>query len=127
MVKSFIQLIEKYSDKLDEKGLEYIGFVIEGAERMQSFVSDLLVYSRIETHKVSPTNNSLKDILDHAINLLKDEIEENRAAIKVDSNLPIIKSDLSQLILTFKNIIENSIRYKKDNINPVINIKYLEN
>ena len=45
-VASFCQLLEKrYGDKLDERGVEYIGFAVDGAKRMQVLINDLLTFS----------------------------------------------------------------------------------
>ena len=47
-VASFCQLLEKrYGDKLDERGVEYIGFAVDGAKRMQVLINDLLSFSRV--------------------------------------------------------------------------------
>ena len=47
-VASFCQLLEKrYGDKLDERGIEYIGFAVDGAKRMQVLINDLLSFSRV--------------------------------------------------------------------------------
>ena len=47
-VASFCQLLEKrYRDKLDERGLKYIDFAVDGAKRMQVLINDLLTFSRV--------------------------------------------------------------------------------
>ncbi|MDI6784608.1 MAG: PAS domain S-box protein [bacterium] len=52
MVSSFTQLLaQRYKDKLDKDAREFIGFVIDGANRMQQMISDLLIFSRIATRE----------------------------------------------------------------------------
>ncbi len=47
-VRSFTQLLQqRYADRLDDKALQYMGFVTEGAARMSDLVQDLLTYSRV--------------------------------------------------------------------------------
>ena len=47
-VTAFCQLLEKrYGDKLDERGIEYINFAVDGAKRMQVLINDLLTFSRV--------------------------------------------------------------------------------
>ena len=47
-VASFCQLLEKrYGDQLDERGIEYIAFAVDGAKRMQVLINDLLTFSRV--------------------------------------------------------------------------------
>ena len=47
-VASFCQLLEKrYGDQLDERGIQYIDFAVDGAKRMQALINDLLDFSRV--------------------------------------------------------------------------------
>ncbi|MFX4228669.1 MAG: sensor histidine kinase [Porticoccaceae bacterium] len=47
MVSSYMQLIEdRYRDKLDEDGKEFIQYAVDGALRMQTLIKSLLEYSR---------------------------------------------------------------------------------
>ena len=48
MVSGFLQLLEeRYGPQLDDKAREYIGYAVEGAERMSEMIRDLLAYSRV--------------------------------------------------------------------------------
>ncbi len=51
-ISSFSQLLEKrYKDQLDEKANMYIGFIIEGSNRMKNLIMDLLQYSRLHRNE----------------------------------------------------------------------------
>ena len=47
-VASFCQLLQRrYAGKLDERADQYIAFAVDGAERMQQLINDLLSFSRV--------------------------------------------------------------------------------
>ncbi|GJO50427.1 hypothetical protein NJB1604_36580 [Mycobacterium marinum] len=41
-------LERRHADQLDERGIEYIGFAVDGAKRMQFLINDLLSFSRVD-------------------------------------------------------------------------------
>ena len=45
---SFCQLLQRrYAGQLDERADQYIAFAVDGAQRMQRLINDLLAFSRI--------------------------------------------------------------------------------
>ena len=67
-VASFCQLLEKrYGDKLDERGVEYIGFAVDGAKRMQVLINDLLSFSRVGRLGTTQTEVDLDTTLDAGV------------------------------------------------------------
>ena len=49
-MKSFAQILAKdYTGKLDAEADEHLGFIVDGATRLEALINDLLAYSRIDT------------------------------------------------------------------------------
>jgi signal transduction histidine kinase/CheY-like chemotaxis protein len=112
VIKGFLRLFEKrYKGKLDEKADQLIRFTIDGAERMQELIKDLLEYSKVGTKgkELKPTDCSL--ILNMAISNLKVAIEESGAVITQDT-LPTVTADAAQLVRLFQNLIGNAIKFR---------------
>ncbi len=112
MVSSFTQLLEKqYKDKLDETALEYINFAVDGAQRMQVLIKDLLTYSRVNTKGDEFEEVYLDKVLDEVFLNLELRIEANHAVITRES-LPKICADYSQMVQLFQNLIGNALKYR---------------
>ena len=81
-VASFCQLLEqRYGSALDERGIEYIGFAVDGAKRMQVLINDLLTFSRVGRLNVTRATVDLDATLETALGNLAAAIEESKAQI----------------------------------------------
>ncbi len=123
------KLQKKYSDRLDDKGREYIDRIIESAQRMDLLVTDLLALSRSEHLKYSFKNVSSYEVLDKVISSLGDRIREKRIEIIMPRDLPEICADRPRIYRVFENLIVNAIKYMGHPRHPRIEIGYedLEN
>jgi|GEM_PF-2129038 len=125
MVASFTQLLERrYKNNLDDDADDYIGFIVEGAQRMKDLIDDLLAFSRLNTEVRKFEPILIEVALDDVIFNLKSSIEENNAIITYDS-LPTINGDPSQIRQLFQNLISNAIKFHGD-ATPEIHISARE-
>ncbi len=114
MVTSFTQLLERrYKGELDEDADDYIGFIVEGAQRMKDLIDDLLIFSRLNTEKRKLEPILMEVALDDVLFNLKSSIEENNAIITYDP-LPTIIGDISQIRQLFQNLLSNAIKFHGD-------------
>ena len=123
MVSSFAMLLDrKYKDKLDAEGDEIIGYITEGANRMQELVDDLLAYSRIG--RTDPKKDSLVDC-NQIIEIVKAnllETIENSGAVITADHLPSIHGKEPELVRLFQNLIGNALKFKSPKLVPKISI-----
>ncbi len=124
-VASFCQLLEKrYGDKLDERGIEYIGFAVDGAKRMQVLINDLLTFSRVGRLNATETDVDLDSALDAALANLETSVEESGAVIeRPPAGLPTIKGDPTLLAMLWQNLIGNAVKFRRDGVAPRIVIE----
>ncbi len=111
MIASYTQLLEKrYNDLLDEKGKKYIYFAVDGVNRMQQLISDLLAFSRVGTKDKELIETDLNLVYEKAIKNLEIAIKENNAKILCDP-LPVVTGDDVQLIQLFQNLVGNALKF----------------
>ncbi len=112
MVASYVQLLAKrYKGKLDADADEFIGFAVEGAQRMQALIHDMLEYSRVTTRGKDLAPVAARDAAEAAIGNLAVAVEESGARISV-GELPVVMADPLQLTQVFQNLIGNAIKFR---------------
>jgi len=112
MVSSYTQLIAKrYKGKLDEDADEFIGFAVDGANRMQRLIQDLLTYSRVDRGGRSFETTDMGEVMEQAKSNLQAAIEESGAVIK-NGKLPEVRGDRTQLVQLFQNLMGNAIKFR---------------
>ncbi|TPG36082.1 sensor histidine kinase [Mycolicibacterium hodleri] len=124
-VTAFCQLLEKrYGDKLDERGIEYINFAVDGAKRMQVLINDLLTFSRVGRLNSALTEVELDSGLDDAIANLAIAIEESDAEIvRPHEPLPRVVGDPTLLAMLWQNLIGNAMKFRREGVAPHIAIE----
>ena len=111
MVASYTQLLAKrYKGRLDADADEFIDYAVDGCNRMQGLIQDLLAYSRAGTNGKELLKISSEKALKDALANLRATIEESGAVVTHDA-LPAITTDDTQLALVFQNLVGNAIKY----------------
>ena len=115
------RILKKYSGNIDEKGLDQLQRIEKSAARMKSLIQGLLSYSRINTEKKIKQPVKLSKIVSEVCSDLEVRIEELNADVQV-GDLPIIEADPLYMRQLFQNLISNSLKYHKDDVEPFIQI-----
>ncbi len=114
MVASYTQLLgRRYKGKLDADADEFIGYAVEGANRMQQLIKDLLTYSRVTTQRTAFEPMDSTKALEVALNDLRMAVEKQQAVVSHDP-LPTVVVDGTQLTQLFQNLVSNAIKFRGD-------------
>jgi signal transduction histidine kinase len=124
-ITSFCQLLERrYADQLDERGLEYIAFAVDGAKRMQILINDLLTFSRVGRLNAEHEEVDLNAVLDTAVGNVSIAIEEsNTDLVLPEAPLPHVLGDTTLLTMLFQNLIANAVKFRREGEHPRIVIQ----
>jgi PAS domain S-box-containing protein len=112
MVAIYSQMLKKkYGGKLDANADQYIAYTVQGANRMEQLVNDLLLYSQSTAMAQLPhTAIDANDALHRAIDNLRTAIDATGAVINCDV-LPEIKIREVHLQQLFQNLLGNALKY----------------
>lgn len=125
MIASYTQLLaRRYKGKLDQDADEFIGYAVDGADRMQRLIQDLLAYSRVQTRGQEFVPLNCEEVLDEVLVILQLAIQESGAVITHDP-LPTLTGDRPQLTQLFFNLIGNAIKFRGDSA-PQVHISAKE-
>jgi two-component system sensor histidine kinase/response regulator len=112
MIASYLQLVEqRYVDKLDDDGREFIGYAVDGAKRMQGLINDLLTYSRVGTKARPFEPVSLAAVAATALSHLRVAVAESGARVEL-GELPQVQGDAPQLVQLLQNLVGNAIKFR---------------
>lgn len=124
-ISAFGELLkESITDRLTEDEEENLGFMIDGAIRMQQMIDALLTYSRVTT-KAKPfelvnLNKTIEDLI-HVE--LANQLEETGGVVEVPEPLPGVYADPSQMHQLLQNLIGNGLKYHREDVPPVIMVR----
>jgi len=112
MVASYTQLLaRRYKGRLDSDADEFIAFAVDGCNRMQGLIQDLLAYSRAGATGKALCDVSGEDAFQGALTNLRITIEQSGAVVTHDP-LPDFRTDETQLTQVFQNLVGNAIKYR---------------
>ena len=117
------RILEKENENLSDLGKEYLKRMSLAGERMQQLIQDLLAYSRTKTSNRKFESSDLETILNDIKDDLRDEIKQKEVVIETDETcyimVKIIPFQFRQLLY---NLISNSIKFSKTEVQPVIKL-----
>lgn len=114
MISSYLQLLERrYADDLDGEAREFIGYAVDGAERMKTLINGLLQYSRIGRQEGEFGAIELDEVVDDVLADLGRRMEELDAEVEREP-LPTVHGNRDQLRRVLQNLIENALIYRGD-------------
>jgi signal transduction histidine kinase len=113
------QLKVTESDRLSEKGVDYLRRANAAAERMQTLIQDLLKFSRVATHGRPFVPVDLGDVTGEVLEDLEAQIQRTGGVVEV-GQLPTISADPLQMRQLLQNLISNALKFHRDGVPPEV-------
>ncbi len=125
MVKSYLSLISRKIKKYDDKTLnEFLGFAVDGADRMQQLITEMLKLAQVQTKEHVFKQVDLNDVMFVVKRNLQRTVIEKNVDLEI-APLPVVQGNQALLTQLFQNLITNGIKYNREE-NPIIKIQHNE-
>jgi len=112
MIQGFAQLLgRRYSDVLDDDGRQFMAYLMEGTERMQKLISNLLAYSRLDRQQKEFGQMDSRAAASRALFNLTQAVQESGAVVEIGA-LPVVCADETQMVQLFQNLIGNALKFR---------------
>jgi len=124
-ISNFCGYIKKDEPGLSDQTKKYLDKIQLTTNHASDLVDGILDYSKLAVDKTPHKPLNLNELLSKVIEYLEFDLEEKKGKVKV-GNLPSIKGNKVQIEQLFENLISNSIKYRRSNVPPEIEIYHSE-
>jgi K+-sensing histidine kinase KdpD len=122
-IENFSRIVnDRYSDRLDDKGRDFLRRVISGAQRLNRLLDDILTLSRSQRMGAPTEEVSGEAIVSEALKRLEGKINASRARINVASDFQGLRVDKTWATQAVYNLIANALKFTCDGEAPDVEI-----
>jgi len=126
-IREFTRLLleARPTEDISQDEQEYAAMLNLALTRLDNMQHGLLSFSRINTADQKFEHINLNHIVQNAKDALEGDIVDANVSFQSD-DLPAINGDAKQLYTLFYNLLDNAIKFHKEDSRPKINIKVSE-
>ena len=119
-------LLDIYKPELNEEAQSFIEKIRSSTLQMNQIIDDLLDYSRLERSQLQIGKIKIKDLINSVLSMYTEELEAGYFQLNTKIEDIEIVADSKGLVIAFRNLIENAIKFTKEKTNPTIKIEIKE-
>jgi signal transduction histidine kinase len=122
-IKGFAQLLNESNKTLSEEDKrDYLGHIISGVGRLDALIRDLYAFTALNK-PLEEVETNLNECLENVKKNLASLIRETNTQIRSDE-LPTIIGVPSRMEQVFQNILQNSIKYRREEEAPKLEVRF---
>lgn len=121
-ISGFAALLERaHGPRLDPDARDFVGWIVDGAARMDALVEDLLAYCAVDRGEAVSEQVDLAEIVAGIVDELEPEIGQRRATVGA-GRLPTVTGDPRQLAQLLQNLLANALKFVPEGRAPQIEV-----
>jgi PAS domain S-box-containing protein len=122
-IENFSRLVnDRYAEKIDEKGQDFLRRVVAGAQRLDRLLDDILTLSRVQRMEQPNTVVNLEEIVQEALARLEARIEQTGASVRIVRGLPSLHANRTYATEAVYNLVSNALKFVKAGERPEVEI-----
>ncbi|WP_053380635.1 PAS domain S-box protein [Nitrospira moscoviensis] len=122
-IENFSRLVyDRYAERLDDKGKDFLRRVVRGAQRMDRLMTDLLALSRAQRMEQPAEEIDGASLVQEALRQLEAKIRETGARVRVATDLPRLRVNKTWATQGLSNLIANALKFTRDGQPPEVEV-----
>lgn len=122
-IENFSRMVhDRYADRLDDKGRDFLRRVVRGTQRMDQLMTDILALSRVQ--RMDPPAQEVDGalIVRDVLKRLEDTIKESGARVQVAEDLPSLWVNSTWATQGVYNLVANALKFRSNGEPPDLEI-----
>jgi PAS domain S-box-containing protein len=122
-IENFSRLVhDRYAERLDDKGKDFLRRVVRGAQRMDRLMTDLLALSRVQRMELPVEDVAGASLVQAALRQLEGRIKETGAQVRVANDLPRLRVNETWGTQAISNLIANALKFTSNGHAPEVEV-----
>ena len=122
-IENFSRIVnDRYSERLDDKGQDFLRRIISGAQRLNRLLDDILTLSRSQRIGAASEEVDGESIVTEALKRLEGKINTTRARIHVAKDFQGLRVDKTWATQAVYNLIANALKFTREGEAPDVEI-----
>jgi signal transduction histidine kinase len=122
-IENFSRIVnERYRERLDEKGRDFLRRVILGSQRLNRLLDDILMLSRSQRMAPPTQDVDVRGIIEEALKRLEEKIKATGARILVADGFHGLRLDRTWATQAIYNLAANALKFTRNGEPPDVEI-----